>query len=280
MKKTWTDNEVELLKTKFSISTNKELVELIPKHTLAGIRAKAKKFGLKRTPETLYRIRTEYNQNWNKEMVSFIKENYHSMTYIQIAEKLGIGKSMLANKIRILGLKGKVNKSLFKKGDVPFNKGLSWNEFMSEQGKINSSKTTFKKGHTPKNHRNVGDIRHQADGYWYIKVAEPRTWKQLHHVIYMQHNPDFILDKNTILEFKDGNRDNINIDNIIVNTRQKSAARAKNSDGMIVAYLTKDKDLQRVILEKMPELIQAKRQLIELNKSLKNLQNDSIREKS
>jgi len=268
MKRTWSDNEVKILRKYYSVSTRAELNVLIPKHTARSIKTKALKLGLKKKSETMKRIRRSYNQNWTFEMDMFVIENYKLMTYNELAVKLGIGKPMLTNRIYKLGLKKGTNPSKFKKGHVPFNKGLKWDEYISEKGKINCLKTTFKQGHMPNNHRKVGSIRLAVTGYWYIKTAEPKTWEQLHHIIYKQHNPDFRFEKDVILEFKDGNPNNLSIDNIIKTTKQESMKRAKNSDKMIANYITRDKKLRAKIIREHPELVEIKRKIIELNKSL------------
>jgi len=272
-KKTWTEAEEKLLAEKYPVSTKAELKILFPNKTDTAIKSKAKTMGLKISEETMHRIRRTYNQNWTLEMEMFIVENYKQLTRIEIAQKLKLPRTMVRNRIRKLGLKKGTNIGWYKKGQEAFNKGKKWDEFMSEEGQKNCLKTCYKKGHSPHNHKNIGSVRMQADGYYYIKVSEPRKWEQLHHVIYKQHNPDYIQQRDDILEFADGNRANLHIDNIILSTRQESIKRAALSDNNIVRFITNDKKLQKSILENNPEIIELKRNILKANKTLKNLQN-------
>ena len=44
----------------------------------------------------------------------------------------------------------------FVKGQISWNKGKKWDDYMSKEGQANSRKTTFKKGNIPPNQRTVG----------------------------------------------------------------------------------------------------------------------------
>ena len=94
----------------------------------------------------------------------------------------------------------------FKKGCVPWNKGkkMPFNE--------NSAKTQFKTGNLPHNHRPVGSERFSKDGYLEIKIADPKTWKGAHILLWEEHNGK--LPKGHCVVFRDGDKQNIVIENL------------------------------------------------------------------
>jgi len=100
----------------------------------------------------------------------------------------------------------------FKKGHVTWNKGKKG---ISYPGCI---PTQFKKGHTPKNHRPVGSERICVDGYTWVKVKEPRTWREKHHIIWEEANGP--IPKGHCVIFADGDRTNIVLENLLLITRR------------------------------------------------------------
>lgn len=101
----------------------------------------------------------------------------------------------------------------FEKGSIPLNKGIKG--VCSEECK----KTWFKRGHTPINHKEVGSERIDVDGYILIKVAEPNKWRMKHQVIWEQHHGK--IPKGHVVIFGDGNRHNLDIDNLIMVTNNE-----------------------------------------------------------
>ena len=96
----------------------------------------------------------------------------------------------------------------FPKGNIPWNKGLKWDS----GGR--SHETRFKPGNMPHNHRPVGSERISKDGYIEVKVAEPKTWKGKHVVIWeREHGPR---PKGHKVIFADGNRRNFDPENLIL----------------------------------------------------------------
>lgn len=113
----------------------------------------------------------------------------------------------------LIGLDGR-----FKKGRHPWNKGMKGLN-------IGSKETQFKKGHTPPNHRAVGSERVTGDGYIEIKIAEPNIWRGKHIIIWEKHNGP--VPKGHAVIFGDGNRKNLDIDNLILVSRQQLLALNK-----------------------------------------------------
>lgn len=77
----------------------------------------------------------------------------------------------------------------------------------------NPNSTSFKKGHKPHNHVPVGTERIKADGYLWIKTAEPNIWRQKHLFLYEKDNGP--MPKGFLLRFKDGDRFNFDPNNML-----------------------------------------------------------------
>lgn len=102
----------------------------------------------------------------------------------------------------------------FKKGNVPWTKGT--------KGFVKPNSGNFKKGHVPKNLRSIGSERIcPKDGYVLTKVdiTNPHTgyrghWIHKHvHIWEQEHGP---VPKGKVLMFRDGDKYNIKIDNLML----------------------------------------------------------------
>lgn len=102
----------------------------------------------------------------------------------------------------------------FAKGFTPHNKGKK----MSAETYRKVKGTMFKKGNIPNNHREVGSERITVDGYVEIKVAEPNKWKLKSRYLYEQYH-NVKLTKSDVIIFLDGNRLNLDIDNLFLISR-------------------------------------------------------------
>lgn len=74
------------------------------------------------------------------------------------------------------------------------------------------NKTSFKKGTKPHNWRPVGSTRVNSIGYLQIKTAEPKTWEDMHILIWSEANGE--IPHNHCVSFKDGNTLNCVLDNL------------------------------------------------------------------
>lgn len=132
----------------------------------------------------------------------------------------------------------------FKKGNVPANKGKRISKELYEK----CSKTMFKPGIKPANTLPVDTVIELEDGYLYKKIHDtPKArkkdnWAKLHYLVWEEQNgkvPD-----NHVLLFVDGNRRNINIDNLICVSRKvnlflnKNRLRFKNKTEMQKACIS------------------------------------------
>lgn len=125
---------------------------------------------------------------------------------------LNLSESAIANRKHKLNLSSGIVGGQFKKGNIPFNKGKKWKDYMSKEDQLESLKTTFKKGNIPHNHRAVGSERISKNGYIEIKIAEPNKWQLKHRYIYEKKYGE--IPKGYNLIFLDGNRQNIELNNL------------------------------------------------------------------
>lgn len=71
----------------------------------------------------------------------------------------------------------------FKKGHIPFNKGMKQSEYMSQEVIEKTRLTQFKKGSTPPRYREIGSTRICRDGYREVKTGRDE-WKREHNVVW------------------------------------------------------------------------------------------------
>lgn len=151
---------------------------------------------------------------FTKEIEDYIAQNYTKITKPEILkvihEKYGC-TDMTAGQLKRYYLNNGLKSGIDCKGKMAgWNKGLK----MSEEHYEKCKGTMFKKGQISARHRNVGSERINKAGRIEIKVAEPRTWKQKHRIIYEQHH-NVKLNSNDIVTFLDGNPLNCDINNLV-----------------------------------------------------------------
>ena len=78
----------------------------------------------------------------------------------------------------------------------------------------------------PYNYKPVGTERINGDGYIYIKVADPRTWKAKHRIIWEEVNG--VVPKGHALIFADGNRLNVVFENLVLVSKRQLAVMNKH----------------------------------------------------
>lgn len=159
----------------------------------------------------------------------------NTFTY-EIAERLGRSYSTVANYAYTAGiykseefrekewarqaqrLQQAGNVHRFSKGHMPHNKGKK----VSSETYARMAPTMFKKGQAPHNTRTDGAERIDVDGY-VLKRLGPGKWVPKHRYVWEEANgpvPDGMA-----LVFKDGNKQNITLDNLELVTRQELMLR-------------------------------------------------------
>lgn len=171
-------------------------------------------------------------------------------------------------------------KGWYKKGSVPFNKGKKQSEYMSAEMIERTKATRFKKGIIPHNSYNeVGKITvrydHQRIPYKYICIALGH-WKLYHRHLWEQVNDK--IPTGHCLRFRDGNSLNCKIENLELISRKENRFRNASHQLLTPKYLARmiaggykkqDQALKELVLQN-PELIEAKKQQILINRKIKN----------
>jgi len=113
------------------------------------------------------------------------------------------------------GYKWKKNKGSFKKGQVPWNKGV--------KGIHLSPKSEFKKGNRPYNTGKIGELRIWIDNTKnkrrYIKIGEPHDWIEYSRYVFLKKG--YAIPEGCVIHHKDRNTLNDDIDNLECLTRRQ-----------------------------------------------------------
>lgn len=224
------------------------------------------------------RMQLEYN---SAQFDDFILKNYNKLPAKQIGKIIGKTGGFVLKRYKELGLvvpaeiKQKfIKDSHIKKGSVPPNKGKK----MSAELYQRCSKTFFKKGNVPVNIVPIGTERITDDGYIEIKVkggSLQKNWRLKHRIVWEKHNGPIPKDHN--VQFKDGNRQNVAIDNLYIISRSDQLKKNGYTPEAIAKRFLKmnDEDIAYAKVH-APGLIEAKATQIKL-KSILNKQQDEIK---
>lgn len=184
---------------------------------------------------------------WTPEVIQFMIDNYKGRDNIELAELLNEKFNLNTTNKRVqnvksnllrrkgINLKSGINRGCIKKGNIPKNKGLKWDDYLSKEQQERSRATCFKKGNVPPNYREVGSERISVDGYIEVKTKDPNTWELKHRLVYEEKYGK--ISKGSIVVFLDNNRQNIDIDNLKLISRSEELIMNKNK------LFTKDKDI-------------------------------------
>lgn len=153
---------------------------------------------------------------WSDEEKTYLREITKGRHHIEILEAMNskfdyqFSLSQIKAAIKRYGLNTGFT-GRFEKGVIPYNLGT--------KGLTGARKTSFKKGHIPNNHREVGSERVNIYGYVEIKVAEPKTWRLKHQVVWESVNGP--IPKGCVVIFADKNKFNFDIDNLLLITKRQ-----------------------------------------------------------
>lgn len=186
--------------------------------TASQIRAYKHNHGIK--SGTKYHPLKGVSDLWPRHIRAFLVEHNKGKTAAEMTELLNAKfrtnytveqvKSMRSRMHLDSGLTGR-----FEKGHVSHNKGKKgWYPKGSE-------KTRFRKGHKPVNWMPVGSEVMASIGCIKVKVAEPNKWKLKHVLEWEKHYGK--IPRNHCIMFKDGDRTNCHISNLVMITRAENA---------------------------------------------------------
>ena len=155
-------------------------------------------------------------KKYTDDIIDFLREIAPGKTYKEIVEIFNkkYDLEMTTEKLSSLFGRKKIKTGTtgcFRKGFIPWNKGV--------KGYIGANKTSFKKGNKPANWKPVGSERIDSNEYTLIKVAEPNKWVFKHRLVYEQKYGE--ISKGSVIIFADGDKNNLNIDNLLCVTREE-----------------------------------------------------------
>lgn len=164
--------------------------------------------------------------SFTPKMDAYLKENYLTIPIKTMGRTLDKSFTGITIRLRQLGLviplevrRKRKKMTQFKTGFVPKNKGKKLKDFMTPEQAENFLSNSFKKGNVPHNTKYNGYKRVQKDGYTEVRVAKG-VFKFKHRLLWEKANgpiPD-----DCMVVFKDGNKQNITLDNLELITRAQN----------------------------------------------------------
>lgn len=177
---------------------------------------------------------------WTEKQVAYLTRHYHDRDTEMLCRRLNRTAKQIYRKARYLGLhkphecyaiagrKGAHHPQAiahrFKKGQTAHNKGKRIEEFMSPEAIERSSRTRFKPGNMPAHTKPIGYERvDKKNGCIYIKVAMDKKMMLKHRWVWQQHHGE--IPPGHCVSFRDGNRQNCDISNLFLISREDNARR-------------------------------------------------------
>lgn len=168
------------------------------------------------TPEQVQFILDNYKGTSEKDLWNMVNEQFD--TEFTLNQVKGFkSRNRLKN-----GLNGQ-----FEKGHKTFNKGMKQEEYMSAEAIERTRETQFAKGHVPDNKQPIGYERITRDGYTDIKVRDDKgvhstsNFELKHRWLWEKHYGE--IPPNHVVTFKNGNKQDMRIDNLMMIDRGTSA---------------------------------------------------------
>lgn len=177
----------------------------------------------------------KYQKRYPQGMYEFVRDNSWGVSSKDMAamvnEKFGtdFSATMMKQFRQRHGIKSGVT-GWYQKGHPPGNKGKKLEEYVGEERaaeiKQRIAPTQFKKGERPVNEMPVGTIVVNSDGYKLRKKQMEGTiwerWEFLHRAVWEEHNGP--IPEGMVVTFKDTNKLNCDIDNLMLITKGENAA--------------------------------------------------------
>ena len=159
-----------------------------------------------------------HSEIFTDEIRAYIEANYKGTGYKEMALRIWheFGKWYQPKQIRSYYRNHKLNSGL--QGDL-FQKGNKRSPHKKGEWHPGCEKGWFKKGQKPHNTTPVGTEKiRPSNGYVWVKIAEPKTWRMKHLIVWEKaHGP---VPKGMMIYFKDGDRTNCDLDNLMLVERR------------------------------------------------------------
>ena len=178
---------------------------------------------------------------WTPERVEWLRAYApgHSWREIAAEHKRVYGIELTRGQVKsakaAYGAKSGTVGGQFEPGHTSWNKGMTWDEFMSAEGQRRCRATQFKPGIMPHNGADVpvGAERTDTDGYTWVKVAERPSrkdcndnWVAKQRLVWEQEHGESVPD-GCMVVFLDHDRTNFAPDNLALETKAEHAVIAR-----------------------------------------------------
>lgn len=165
----------------------------------------------------------KYQKRWPQGMYEYIRDNSWHVSSQEMADRVNekFGTNFNAQRMKVFRQHHGIRSGLtgwFQKNHPPGNKGRKQSEYCTPAQIEASRKTQFKKGHRPHNEKQVGDVRLDKSGYLMRKKQMEgdmwERWEYVHRAVWEEHNGP--IPPGMCVVFKDGNKENCDIDNLML----------------------------------------------------------------
>ena len=181
--------------------------------------------------EEYWKYQTKYPQG----MYEFIRDNSWGVPSKEMARIVNekFGTDFTPTRMKAFRQRNRIKsgcKGWYQKGHSPGNKGKKLEEYVTDPERLEDIKrrmrpTQFKKGEPPVNEMPLGAIVINTDGYKLRKKQMTGTlwerWEFMHRAIWEEHNGP--IPEGMMITFKDGNKENCDIDNLMMVTKGENA---------------------------------------------------------
>ena len=187
------------------------------------------------TPEEYWKYQTQYPQG----MYEFIRDNSWGVSSKEMAEMVNekFGTDFSPTQMKSFRQRHGIKSGCtgwYQKGHAPGNKGKKLEEYVMDPERVADIKkriapTQFKKGHKANNELPLGTIVVTSDGYKIRKRSMTgdlwERWEFLHRAVWEEHNGP--VPEGMMVSFRDSNRLNCDIDNLMLITRAENVTLTK-----------------------------------------------------
>ena len=180
----------------------------------------------------------KYQKRYPQGMYEFVRDNSWGVSSKDMADMVNekFGTNFTQNMMKQFRQRHGIKSGLtgwYQKGHPPGTKGKTIEEICKHDpeklARVRS--TQFKKGDRPVNEMPVGTIVVNSDGYKLRKKSMEGglwdRWEPLHRAVWEEHNGP--IPEGMVVTFKDSNRLNCDIDNLMLITRRENQALSRKN---------------------------------------------------